>query len=52
MIWLSWVSSPVGICYFFFANDFAVHGGKLKGKAIIVVDNEQIEHEKKLGAKF
>lgn len=51
MIWLSWVSSPVGICYSF-ANDFAVHGGKLKGKAIIVVDNEQIEHEKKLGAKF
>lgn len=36
----------------YFANDFAVHGGKLKGKAIIVVDNEQIEHEKKLGAKF
>lgn len=29
-----------------------VHGGKLKGKAIIVVDQEQIEHEKKIGAKF
>ncbi|KAK4500088.1 hypothetical protein PRZ48_008274 [Zasmidium cellare] len=29
-----------------------VHGGKLKGKAIIVVDPEQIEHEKKIGAKF
>ncbi|TKA25817.1 hypothetical protein B0A50_05572 [Salinomyces thailandicus] len=29
-----------------------VHGGKIQGKAIIVVDQEQIEHEKKLGAKF
>jgi D-arabinose 1-dehydrogenase-like Zn-dependent alcohol dehydrogenase len=28
------------------------HGGKIQGKAIIVVDNEQIEHEKKIGAKF
>lgn len=29
-----------------------VHSGKLKGKAIIVVDSAQIEHEKKIGAKF
>jgi len=29
-----------------------VHGGKIKGKAIIVVDNEQIEHEKTIGAKY
>lgn len=29
-----------------------VHGGKLKGKAIIVVDQEQIDHEKTIGAKF
>lgn len=29
-----------------------VHGGKLKGKAIIVVDPEQIEQEKKIGAKY
>lgn len=29
-----------------------VHGGKIQGKAIIVVDQEQIEREKKLGAKF
>ncbi|CAK4015560.1 alcohol dehydrogenase [Lecanosticta acicola] len=29
-----------------------VHSGKLKGKAIIIVDPEQIEHEKKIGAKF
>lgn len=29
-----------------------VHGGKIKGKAIIIVDNEQIEAEKKLGAKL
>ncbi|KAI5358536.1 Putative GroES-like superfamily, alcohol dehydrogenase-like, NAD(P)-binding domain superfamily [Septoria linicola] len=29
-----------------------VHGGKIKGKAIIIVDNEQIEHENKIGAKF
>ena len=34
------------------AHIFAVHGGKLKGKAIIVVDNAPIEHEKKIGAKF
>lgn len=29
-----------------------VHSGKLSGKAIIVVDPEQIEYEKKIGAKF
>jgi len=29
-----------------------VHGGKIQGKAVIVVDEKQIEHEKKLGAKF
>lgn len=29
-----------------------VHGGKIQGKAVIIVDDEQIEHEKKLGAKF
>lgn len=29
-----------------------VHGGKIQGKAIIVVDNEQIKREKELGAKF
>jgi len=29
-----------------------VHGGKIQGKAIIVVDPEQIEQEKKHGAKF
>ncbi|KAM0701146.1 hypothetical protein Q7P35_011507 [Cladosporium inversicolor] len=29
-----------------------VHGGKIQGKAIIVVDNEQIEREKELGAEF
>jgi propanol-preferring alcohol dehydrogenase len=29
-----------------------VHGGKIQGKAIIVVDEEQIAQEKKLGAKF
>ncbi|KAK4615655.1 Alcohol dehydrogenase [Fulvia fulva] len=29
-----------------------VHTGKLKGKAIIIVDKEQIEHEKKIGAKY
>lgn len=29
-----------------------VHSGKLSGKAVIVVDPEQIEHEKKIGAKF
>ena len=29
-----------------------VHSGKIKGKAVIVVDEEQIEYEKKIGAKF
>ncbi|KAK3700028.1 hypothetical protein LTR37_016188 [Vermiconidia calcicola] len=29
-----------------------VHGGKIKGKAAIIVDPEQIEHEKKIGAKY
>lgn len=29
-----------------------VHGGKIQGKAVIVVDREQIEREKKLGAKY
>lgn len=29
-----------------------VHSGKLKGKAVIVVDPQQIEEEKKIGAKF
>lgn len=29
-----------------------VHGGKIKGKAIIIVDEEQIKKEKELGAKF
>ena len=29
-----------------------VHGGKIQGKAVIVVDPEQIEEEKKIGAKF
>ena len=29
-----------------------VHGGKIKGKALIVVDPEQIESEKKIGAKY
>ena len=29
-----------------------VHSGKIKGKAVIVVDPEQIEAEKKIGAKF
>lgn len=28
------------------------HGGKIKGKAVIVVDQAQIDHEKKIGAKF
>ena len=28
------------------------HGGKMQGKAVIVVDPEQIEHEKKIGAKY
>lgn len=29
-----------------------VHGGKIQGKAVIVVDEEQIKKEKELGAKF
>lgn len=29
-----------------------VHGGKIQGKAIIIVDEEQIKKEKALGAKF
>ena len=29
-----------------------VHGGKIKGKAIIIVDDEQVKKEQKLGAKF
>lgn len=29
-----------------------VHGGKIQGKAIIVVDQEQIKREKELGAKY
>jgi len=29
-----------------------VHGGKIQGKAIIVVDEEQIKREKELGAKY
>ena len=29
-----------------------VHSGKIKGKAVIVVDQEQIDHEKTIGAKF
>ena len=29
-----------------------VHGGKIKGKAVIIVDPEQLEYEKKIGAKF
>lgn len=29
-----------------------VHSGKIQGKAVIVVDNDQIEAEKKIGAKF
>lgn len=29
-----------------------VHSGKIQGKAVIVVDPEQIEQEKKLGAKY
>lgn len=29
-----------------------VHGGEIQGKAVIVVDPEQIEQEKKLGAKY
>lgn len=30
----------------------AIHGGTIQGKAVIVVDPEQIEQEKKLGAKY
>lgn len=29
-----------------------VHGGKIQGKAIIIVDEEQIKKEKELGAEF
>ena len=29
-----------------------VHGGKIKGKAVIIVDPEQVEAEKKIGAKY
>ena len=29
-----------------------VHEGKIQGKAIIVVDEEQIKREKELGARF
>ena len=29
-----------------------VHGGKIQGKAVIIVDKEQIEHEKSIGAKY
>ncbi|GAB7359351.1 hypothetical protein MBLNU230_g6002t1 [Neophaeotheca triangularis] len=29
-----------------------VHGGKIQGKAVIVIDEEQMEKEKELGAKF
>lgn len=29
-----------------------VHGGKIKGKAAIVVDQQQIDDEKKIGAKY
>ncbi|KAK3116288.1 hypothetical protein LTR53_003540 [Teratosphaeriaceae sp. CCFEE 6253] len=29
-----------------------VHGGKIQGKAVIIVDEKQIEEEKKLGAKL
>ncbi|KAK6002898.1 hypothetical protein QM012_001648 [Aureobasidium pullulans] len=29
-----------------------VHGGKIQGKAIIVIDEEQIKKEKELGAKY
>ncbi|KAF1355497.1 chaperonin 10-like protein [Delphinella strobiligena] len=29
-----------------------VHGGKIKGKAIIIVDDDQIKHEKEIGAKY
>lgn len=29
-----------------------IHGGKIQGKAVIIVDQEQIEKEKQLGAKY
>lgn len=29
-----------------------IHGGKIQGKAVIVVDQAQIEREKELGAKY
>lgn len=29
-----------------------VHGGKIQGKAVIVVDPQQVEDEKKIGAEF
>lgn len=29
-----------------------VHGGKIQGKAVIIVDQRQIDEEKKIGAKF
>lgn len=29
-----------------------VHGGNIQGKAIIVVDNDQLEYEKTIGAKY
>jgi alcohol dehydrogenase, propanol-preferring len=29
-----------------------VHGGKIQGKAVIIVDQEQLDHEKEIGAKF
>ena len=29
-----------------------VHSGKIKGKAVIVVDPQQVEDEKKIGAKY
>jgi D-arabinose 1-dehydrogenase-like Zn-dependent alcohol dehydrogenase len=29
-----------------------VHGGKISGKAVIIVDQEQLDREKELGAKF
>jgi alcohol dehydrogenase, propanol-preferring len=29
-----------------------IHDGKIQGKAVIIVDPEQIEKEKEVGAKF
>lgn len=29
-----------------------VHSGELQGKAVIIVDQEQIDREKELGAKY